>query len=209
MSDSTRPDVNFLSTYEDGLWHQNTGGTTSKVVDFPEDGKVNPPNAAKLYASLLKITSNAVVDKKGLDIGQAAENSVDIQHGAKATLEGRFGCDEDKVGDQIFSIKGGSWAKITGYLRGSGSRLNADIIVDTWSDQSLAGSYADLTNLIHIKNRRIRVVKRYFASTVVAHSSNVEILVLASIENTIYWWAKRIVRAVLRIPIGTKGPSWM
>jgi hypothetical protein len=208
MSSSTKIDVNFLSLNPEGNWTQNGGRPDQKVVDFPEDRIVNPENPTQ-YASLVKITSDLVVELKGITVGQAAENSVDIQNKAHATLEGTFGSDVERAGNQIFSVKGGSTAILSGYVKGSGNRLGADIIVDTWSDQCYAGSTLDITNLVHKTNRKLRIVKRYGASTVKFHDANAEILVLPSIENTIYWWVKRIARIVLRIPIGEKGPSFI
>jgi len=208
MSSSTQTDVNFLSLNPEGNWTQNGGRPDQSIVDFPVDGKVNPENPTQ-YASLVKITSGLSVSLKGITVGQAAENAVDIQHGAKVSLQGTFGADAEGVGNQIFSVKGGSQAVLEGYIKGSGNRLGADIIVDTWSDQSFAGSVCDITDMVHISKRKIKVVKRYFQSKVIFHPENAEILVLQSIENTLYCWLKYVVRAVLRIPVDTKGPSWL
>lgn len=206
MSDSTRTDVNYLSYTGDGSWMRDAGsGHDFPVHGIPEDGVIAPPNP-EAYASSLKLADGAVIELNGLDVAQSKECTIDINNHCNVEISGKFGTEGSPIGDQIFSIKGGSSAGIAGELRGRGHRLGADLIVDNWSDQSYSGSTVDVTELKHSSGRLPKVVKRYGASTI---KGNHEVLVWPSVKLTAYWWVKWTVRKILRIPVGKKGPSWI
>lgn len=202
---STRSDLNYFSI-SGGFWAKFETNGTAEPVPFPENGILDPVNRLD-YTALMKISGGEVVKLSKIMVAQARESAVDINNHANVDLSGVFGSMQNGIGDQIFSVKGGSIAKISGSFCGSGKRLSADVIVDQWSDQSLNGSTVDLTDSSHVTSRKIKVVKRYGASKVTGQ--NIEVLVLNSMYLTAYWWIKYAIRAVMRIPVGKKGPSWI
>lgn len=205
MSSSTKVDVNYLSC-SNGIWGYNEGGPNPTPAPAPVDGAVLSPENADQYASILKLCDNSVVHLSNIEVVQGQECSVDINNHATVNLQGEFGVATVRVGNQIFSVKGASYAAIAGTLKGAGNRMDADVLVDNWSDQAYGGSTVDLTNAVHQAGRKIKVVKRLFASTV---KGDVETLWLQSIGMTAYWWLKWIVRKILGIKVGQKGPSWL
>ncbi len=206
MNASVRPDRAFYALSGSGLgWTRDAGGPNSTPVDGPPPGNVFKPENPETYATALKVSDN-VCDLKNVQISQCAENAVDVNNRATAYLHGEFGTTNCPFGDQIFSVKGRSFAKISGILRGQGHRLKADIILDNWSDQSFDGSTIDIKRLYHETNRKIRVVKRLDTGEVIGEH---ELLFWQSLGLTIYWWTKWCVRKILRIPVGKKGPSWL
>lgn len=208
MSSSTQIDVNYLSVAAySGVnqWTLFAGSDRVTGATFPEDGVITPENPTQ-YASILKVADNANINLKNLTISQGRECAVDINNHVITMLDGTFGSDADGVGNQIFSIKGSSAVIIAGILKGAGNRLGADVLVDNWSDQAYGGSLVDLTNAKHATGRKIKVVKRFFASKV---TGDVEILYWQSVKMTAYWYLKLVVRKILKIKVGQKGPSWL
>lgn len=205
MSASTRIDVNYLSIGADGC-AIDAGSPNVVNIPFPTDFDLSKIDGSK-YASVLKISGRFVGEISNAIAPQGKECAVDINTLAVVTLQGQFGS-SDSSGDQIFSVKGGAKAIIKGVLYGAGNRMKADVLVDNWADLIYDGSTVDLTEASHVLGRKINVVKRYGASKVIL-GKNAKVDVIRSIGLTIYWWAKCVVRAVLRIPKGTKGPSWI
>lgn len=206
MSSSTSIDVNYLSVNNTGQWTLNSGGPTPQVIPTPTEWDLSKIDGSK-YASILKLADGANFTQTGLNVTQGTEGAVDINNHATVDISGDFGSDTFS-GNQIFSVKGGSSAKISGNLHGSGNRMGSDVLLDNWSDQSFNGSEVDLTNAKHISGRKIVVVKRYGASKVTL-GVNAQANMLQSIKLTAYWWLKWTIRLVMRIPVGTKGPSWI
>ena len=210
MNASTRPDVNYLSYSHNG-WALYAGsdrmrdGLTEDEVRELLKG-LDSIDGSK-YASILKITGDGVFFMPlALTITQGNENCVDINNRAKMTLTGTFG-HESFQGDQLFSVKAGAWARIIGTIKGSGKRMKADIILDNWSDQNQDGSYLDITELKHETGRKIRIVKDLLKG-IMKLGSNAEVLYPQSLGLTLYNITKKLIRLVLRIPNGKKGPSW-
>lgn len=207
MNASIRPDINYLNV-----------GTQASVSDSGTPNQVITPNNlmnwdlslidGSKYASIVKLTSGIVFSQDGMNISQGLENSVDINNHANVLISGVFGTPDNTIGDQIISVKGGSTAIIRGYLSGRGKRNQADILIDNWSDQSFSGSTVNLLALSHTDGKKIRVVLRYGASKVEL-GEYAEVMKFASIKMTAYWWIKYIVRKIMRIPLGTKGPSFL
>ncbi len=199
MNSSVRLDSNFLACGSNNWIRPNNQPGTI------EDTKNLLPENPTQYSAVLKF-SNSQQSLTDLVVDQGYECSVDINNHSTVTLQGTFGNSTPGIGNQLFSVKGGSTAFLSGVIKGSGNRLNADILVDNWSDQSFNGSKVDLTNLRHETGRKVMVVFRYGASTIIgAH----EKLVWESIKMTVYWWVKWIVRKVSGIKLGEKGPSWL
>lgn len=208
---STRTDVNYLS-YSTNGWALNAG--SDQLKDGLTDEEVNEllKNLNTVdgtqYASILKVSGKGVefTPKNELTICQGNENAVDINNYAEMHIKGTFGSDAFS-GDQLFSVKAGAKATIQGVLKGKGKRLKADIILDNWSDQNQDGSFLDITNLKHESGRKINIVKDLRKGKMKL-GSNAKVLYLQSTGLTIYNMLKKVIRLVLRIPNGKKGPSW-
>jgi hypothetical protein len=206
MNESTRIDVNYLSLAR-GQWALLAG--SDKVINIAAPGSFNDLATidGSKYASILKLSSEQTDFKmSGLIITQGTENCVDINNDAKMDIEGVFGHPTFQ-GDQLFSVKAGASAKISGTIRGSGKRLKADVILDNWSDQNQDGSYLDITRLKHESGRKINVVKHLGKGTLKI-GSNARVLWLNSLYLTVYNLTKKLIRKIIGIPNGKKGPSW-
>lgn len=206
MGSSTSIDVNYLSLGGDGLWTLFAGSPVPARTAFPQNGIIEPDNPQQ-FASCLKFSSAAVTTLTGIRVSQGSECAVDVNNHVNVKLDGIFGTENNTFGDQVISVKGGSVLVISGILKGTGHRLNAEILIDQWSDQSYNGSTVDLTYLNHITGHKIQVVKRYGASTIIGF--NYKVLVWMSIKLTAYWWVKWLVRKFCGIKVGQRGPSWI
>lgn len=205
---TTRPDVNYLSVDLTNQWTRDAGSAQMHCVDTPTSWNLTGPGLdGTNYMSILKLADGVVFTQKDLIVGQGNECSVDINNHATVDIVGDFGSDTYQ-GNQLFSVKGGSAARISGVIRGSGNRMKADVLVDNWSDQSYNGSTVDITNLLHVSGRKINIVKRYLSSNVV-HGPNARVLIPQSLGLTIYWYVKFIVRKCMKIPLKAHGPSWL
>jgi len=211
MSSSTSTDTNYLSyacdTQGDGAWSLNAGSPNITQVPTPTDNSTAflPTNPTS-YASILKLADRANITLTNLVVDQGVECSVDVNNNVTATISGVFGNSTLGIGNQIISVKGSSNLFIQGTLKGSGNRLNADILVDNWSDQSYGGSTVDLSAAKHETGRKLNVVYRIGYSKITGDCNK---LIFQSIGLTAYFFVKLFVRTVMRIKVGTKGPSWI
>jgi len=211
MSKSTSIDVNYLSyacdTQGTCAWSLSAGSPDIVQVPAPTDNSTAflPPNSTS-FASILKLADSANITLTNLVIDQGVECSVDANNKVNATVAGTFGNSIPGIGNQIFSVKGGSNLTIKGTLKGSGNRLNADILVDNWSDQDYSGSTVDLTYAKHETGRKLNVVYRIGASKIIGDCNK---LLLPSIGLTVYFYVKLLVRKVMGIKQGQKGPSFL
>jgi len=211
MSSSTSIDVNYLSyacdTSGTCAWSLSAGSPYIVQVPAPADNSTAfLPSNPTSFASILKLADSANITLTNLVVDQGVECSVDANNKVNATVVGTFGNSTNGVGNQIFSVKGGSTLVIKGTLKGSGNRLNADILVDNWSDQDYDGSTVDLTYAKHETGRKLNVVYRIGASKIIGDCNK---LLLPSIGLTAYFYLKLLVRKVMGIKQGQKGPSWL
>lgn len=211
MSKSTSIDINYLSYACDsqgtGAWSLSAGSPDIIQVPRVTDNSkgFQPPNPTS-FASILKLADRANIVLSGLVVEQGSECSVDVNNNVIAAVEGVFGNSTPAVGNQIFSIKGNSNLTIIGTLKGSGNRLNADILVDNWSDQDYCGSTVNLTQAKHESGRKLNVVYRIGSSKVIGECNK---LLWPSIQLTAYFYIKLLVRNIMRIKPGHKGPSFL
>ena len=211
MSKSTSIDINYLS-YACDLqgncsWSLSAGSPDIVQVPAPTDnGTAFLPSNPTDFASVLKLADRAFIHLADLIVEQGNENSVDVNNNVTATIAGTFGNSKPGVGNQIFSIKGNSDVTIRGVLKGAGNRASADILVDNWSDQNYNGSIVNLTYARHETNRKLKVVYRIGTSKIIGDCNK---LYLQSIGLTIYFYTKLLVRKLLGIKQGQKGPSWL
>jgi hypothetical protein len=211
MSKSTSIDINYLSyacnTQGTCAWSLSAGSPDIVQVSAPTDNSTAfLPSNPTSFASILKLADSAIINLSGLVVDQASENAVDANNKVSAVLEGVFGNSTPGIGNQIFSVKGGCSVSIRGTLKGAGNRLNADILVDNWSDQDYSSSTVDLTQAKHETGRKLNVVYRIGSSKVIGDCNK---LLLPSIGLTIYFYVKLLVRKVMGIKQGQKGPSFL
>jgi len=211
MSKSTSIDINYLSyacnTQGTCAWSLSAGSPDIVQVPTPTDNSTAfLPSNPTSFASILKLADSANITLTNLIVDQGVECSVDANNKVTATVDGIFGNSTNNIGNQIFSVKGGCNITIKGTLKGSGNRMNADILVDNWSDQDYSGSSVDLTQAKHESGRKLNVVYRIGSSKITGDCNK---LLLPSIGLTLYFYLKLLVRTILKIPQGTKGPSWL
>jgi len=211
MSKSTSIDVNYLSyacnAEGTGAWSLSAGSPYIVQVPAPTDNSTafTPPNPTS-FASILKLADNAKITLTNLVVDQGSECSVDINNKVSAVVHGTFGNSTPGIGNQIFSVKGGSDVVILGTLKGTGNRMNADILVDNWSDQDYTGSTVNINSVKHETGRKLNVVYRIGSSKIKGDCNK---LLLPSIGLTIYFYFKLLVRKVMGIKQGQKGPSFL
>jgi hypothetical protein len=211
MNKSTAVDVNYISYACDQqgncAWSYKAGSPDIEQIPAPELNNTSflPDNPTQ-YASVLKIADKAIINFTNITVDQASENAVDINNNVSITIDGVFGNSRPGIGNQIFSVKGNSSASIRGTLKGAGNRLNADILVDNWSDQDYNPSIVDLTQAKHETGRKIKVVYRIGSSKIVGECNK---LLIQSALLTVYFYIKLATRKLLRIKQGQKGPSFL
>jgi len=211
MGKSTQIDVNYLSyacdTNNTCCWSLCAGSQYIVQVPAPEDNSTafSPANATD-FASILKLADKASITLENVVATQGHECSLDANNKVHATVQGTLGVSTPKVGNQIVSVKGSSNVSLIGTLKGSGNRMNADVLIDNWSDQDYGGSTVDLTRCAHESGNAIKVVYRIGSSTIIGNCNK---LYLYSIGLTLYFYLKLFVRTLLGIKPGQKGPSWL
>jgi hypothetical protein len=212
MSRSTSIDINYLSYACDSqgtcAWSLSAGSPDIVQVPAPaynDDNAFLPPNPTN-FASILKLADSAVITLHCFAVEQGRECSVDVNNKVNATIRGVFGNSTNNIGNQIFSVKGNSNVTIVGTLKGAGNRLNADILVDNWSDQDYNGSTVNIVNAIHETGRKLNVVYRIGSSKIIGDCNK---LLWQSIQLTAYFFIKLIIRKVMGIKQGHKGPSFL
>lgn len=208
MSSSTRTDINYFSIGEQYVFF--AGSDHPQTVDSIPTPPIFTPENPSQYAAILKASGS----DKGIwidspVIAQGHENAIDINNRSKnikysnATI-GATG----ENGDQVITIKGGSTdIQITGVLHTRGNRQSVDVDVGNWSDQSYNNSERITLNLTHVDGKKINV--RIGRAKNVILLGSCKQMVFASLVLKAYWWFKWLVRKVLKIPVGTKGPSWL
>lgn len=187
MNASTRPDADIAAAF--------TGNVTLTDRHFQGQG-----------ADVLKFSAaNANIGGACSAYG-GIENACDINNTSDVAIQGRLLL---TFGDQAgLVVKGGSKCRTFG---GSvvfipSALSETDILVDDWSDQSQAASEVDL-NATRADGHPVRVVFGRFRCPKIQGPS--KIVWGWTVGLHAYNIAKGIVRKVMRIPVGVKGPSWM
>lgn len=193
---SIRTDVNFVS------FAGQTGIIPS--LDFTT---VN----SSQYATILKVSDGCHdISFSNLDMPSGNETAVDMDMTINGIIQGKFGGAIQP--DNVLRFKGGCIdCKAIGTLRVRGKRNSVDVEVGDWMDQSYKMTKGlDLSGLtIHSDGGKNRVAIGWATPFSTKLGSNCQYLVIESLKLKLYWIAKWIVRKILRIPLGTKGPSWM
>jgi hypothetical protein len=155
---------------------------------------------------VLKFSAAQALLRGRVTAAGGAENACDVNNDSDIVLQGELGL---TGGDQAgLSVKGGSAlgtldAGVVVFLPSAKSRT--DLLVDDWSDRSRAPS------IVVMRARRtdgqpVRVVfGRWHRPRIDGPS---RIVWGWTIALHLYNPAKALLRALLRIPAGTKGPAW-
>ena len=197
MNPSIRPDINYLSVIGDQ--HMPVQRDFSAV-----DGS--------LYASVLKF-SDGIHDQeiKDLVVPAGNETAVDCDWATNVGIAGQFG-DGPVQPDNVLRFKGPFRnCSAAGFLLQRGKRNGIDIEVGNHFDQHLGlGSGLDLTNIEpHKDGGRVTFAVGWVVPFTVKYKrANLEYLIIESIKLKLYVATKHLLRLILRIPAGTKGPAW-
>lgn len=196
-------DVNYLSLNRTSivLYAGTPDETEVHVVadsDIPVD--LVPPDV-KHWDSILKCSDRHDTTLTGLRVAQGKENSLDINRGSSGlTFSGDWGV-VGNTGEQVMTIKGGSFTiHLSGTVYSSGT--DCDLEIGCWSDQSMEVVHdLDLSGLKHVVGRPLTVVlgrvrqpwKAWIgkAPDDIRLPAGAKVLVWGSIQEQLYWWAKR------------------
>lgn len=193
-------DYNYFSINH-GQYIVDSGLPTShEVFVLPTNNEFLPSNAAS-YSDILKFSNQQNYVLENAKVAQGKEDSVDINNNcSNIILSGEFGIGGG--GTQVMTIKGHSTnINIVGTSHGN------KIEIGNWSDQTYDISENITLNVTSVNGKPIMVA--------IGHAANVNLLgdckkdTFSGIFISIYWWVKRIVRGILRIPVGVSGPSWL
>lgn len=159
------------------------------------------------YASLLRVSHSWAVVGSRIVVNQGKENAVDIDLCDGVHLSGEFGSGPVK-GDQAITVKGGSKNyTLSGVLHSRGNRGH-EVEIGNWFDQSYRIGGKGNIDLRHSDGKPVRVAIGWVTPFVTKLGPECKYMVGASVSLKVYWIAKFIIRTVLFIPKGIKGPSW-
>jgi hypothetical protein len=191
--------------YAYGLGGPNPTGADA----IPTPPVFNPPNPQGL-SGILKI--NAVgLTMTGVQVAQGFYDSLNIADASKNVLiQGDFGI-AGPAGERSMTIKGDCENIIisgTVHLRGT-SFWDGDISLDDWLDQNYAASDGiDISGLVCSDGKPLVVVSRLFCTKGINFGPHKHAL-FRSLYRAAYYYFKLGVRTLLKIPVGTAGPSWL
>lgn len=197
MSESIHIDVNGMSIYGHG--NEDISGLDLTSLD------------AASFDSPLKISHSTNIHGGELSIPQGKENSVDLNCVSGANLSGDFGVGQDsKTSEgQIITIKASDHIVISGVIHGSAGRQGAHVQIGQHSDQGYQPTKRVSLNLVHSDpNQNVFVVTGWVLPWTIELKGRCVWLRWESFKLFMYVVGKWIVRTILRIPKGVKGPSW-
>lgn len=196
---TSKQDRNFLSLNSDSIvWFAGTPEEKQGELPYPLDLLPEKPQD---FDAILKCSGRTNTQLAGLKVAQGRENSADLNNEThNVAFEGRFGVGGG-TGDQIFTIKGGSYnVLIKGSVESAG-RI-AHVTIGQWSDQSTATTHhIDLSLLRVASGEPFTVVFGRVNSPIlailgkspdIALPPNARILVWKSLGLFAYWWLKRV-----------------
>lgn len=194
MNPSTRLDVNCYSVA--GEVDRDLTGLDLREIDGSQ------------FSSLLKITHCRRVTGIQVLVPQGTENAMDLDDVESAVIDGHFGFGPVK-GDQVITIKGGCRNfRVTGILHSRGTR-SADIEIGNWFDQNQRLTSSGILDFRHADGGKIRVAIGWVVPFSVKLRGACTYALLPSLKIKAYFLTKYVVRSVLRIKQGQKGPSWL
>lgn len=158
----------------------------------------------------LKITHTRDVHGRGLTLPQCRENSVDIDVAEDTVLDGVFGTlGMAPASGQAITVKGGSArTTLSGEILSEPGRQGAHIQVGNWMDQDYRLTSGTKLDFKHRLGGPVYVVTGWVVPFSTTLRGACEWRPWESLKLKIYVVAKFVVRFLLRIPKGTKGPAW-
>jgi len=168
---------------------------------------------ATAFSSAAKISHKNNITGQNLKVAQCNENAVDIDVSTNINISGDFGLpDKDgKIGraDQVITIKGGcSNISVSGVIHSQPTRGKAHVSIGNWMDQDYRMNSNIYINLKQADGSPINYSTGWVKPFSVK-ANGAKWMVVESLELKVYWVIKYLVRLVMRIPQGTKGPSWL
>lgn len=189
---------------------------------FPTDGIYDPANtssqlAAKMganpavassYDAILKLSDGLTnVTLASVSVSQGHEDSLNLNDAVSNILMSGDFAINGAPGLRVITIKGGcSNVKISGTIHQHGTV--ADVILGDWSDQNTSvSSQIDLSGLTTWDGSPIILIISHATGVMMPKNGKSPLLQCLLYKG--YWWFKRVVRWILRVPTGTPGPSWL
>lgn len=195
MNSSTRTDVNLKSFYQ----ARKIDLTGLDLAGANLDGIATP----------LKLSHSIDVSGIGIRSPQGLENALDINVCENVKLGGKFGGGIVE-GDQVVTVKGGSKnIELSGLIAGHGNRSGVHIEIGNHSDQSTEPTKNVVLDFDHEMGGPVYVSTGWVAPFSVKLHGKCKWAFVASMELKAYVFAKLIVRKILGIQIGVKGPAWI
>lgn len=205
MSESTHIDVNGYSVF-------GVHGTVIDPVLMPSSAEYKADDGSEaVYDSPLKISHSTNITGAALRVPQGRENAVDMNCVSNVTLVGEFGVGVDfKTSEgQVVTIKASDHVSVRGVIHGRPARQGAHISLGQHSDQGYQPTKHVSLDVVHADTGPVFLVTGNVLPWTIRRSPAVKWLVWESIACAAYVYFKRVVRFVLRIPKGVKGPSWL
>lgn len=205
---------NYLSGNPSG-WGMFDGGTRQQnLPSMPVPLQLQPDNPAQ-YDAILKLSDG--IDGRtcppsslsGLSIAQGFEDALNLANQAHHfMIGGKIGIGAG--GRRVVTMKGGTHDNSFEPATQLCSRgQSCDVKIGDWMDQTYDADHDnDLSNLSHQDGKPVRVGCN-FRSSNITFGPNCRRLFWYSVGMTAYWWLKWTVRAVMRIPVGKAGPSFL
>jgi hypothetical protein len=200
-SSSTEPDINYLSLTDE----QAKSGMLNEL----DLSHVRGQN----YSDVLKISHKQGIPIRGVGmvIPRGRENALDIEDCDDVILNGEFGTNSvDGAKGTAITAKGNlSNAHLSGLIRGPAGQQNAHIDVGNWYDQNYGWSKNIVLNFHHESVGPVYVVTGWVKPFSIKLQGGCKWLMWQSLALKAYVLAKFVVRFLMRIPKGVKGPAWM
>ena len=159
----------------------------------------------------LKVSHVNNVSGKNMVIPQYEENAMDIDVCNDINFSGDFGTPGISTPNgQTITVKGGCQrVHVSGVIHSDAGRQNSHVQVGNFMDQSYAMSNHVTLDFKHINGGKVNVVTGWVVPFSVTLKGSCKWLMWESVKLKAYVVAKFVVRFVLRIPKGVKGPAWM
>lgn len=192
MESSIKEDHNFLSHY----------GKSNADISEIISGTFGD------FDAILKVSHSSNL-RGTVVVPNGRENAVDINVCSNITLFGYFG-GGGVTGAQVITAKGGSHDIIIGgVITSAKTNSGIDVDIGNHSDQSRALTRRVKLNLVREDGSPVKVRIGWALPFSVKLGPGCKYMLWSSLTLKSYVLLKLIVRVVLRIPPGVKGPAWL
>lgn len=212
MNSSIKPDINGFSCYG------NVGAVIGQE-DIPSSAIIPSDEfPIRVYSSPLKISHSSQIVAEDLSVPQGLENALDVNVVDGLIASGKFGVGNDfkTTEGQVITIKASRDVCIGRRFNGEPSEIygkpgrgGAHIEIGQHSDQGCRPTSFVTLRVRHAEGGPVYVVTGNVLPWTMDFGENTVWLKWASVKLAAYVYFKLLVRIVLRIPKGVKGPSWL